>query len=150
MDDKKIDIQSARNLFSKVEKISFGFLNIREIKIPFLNLFFRYNDIKQANIVFQQLSENLDIENLKLSIIENGGDYLTITLLWESRSVLFSSSPDHYNKRECKQFRSGVFYGDTVKLFFFVNSEEQEIPVKASKAGTHVINLDAVYYEYIP
>ena len=148
--DKKIDIQSARNLFSKVQKVSFGVSNIREIKINSVGLFFRFNEIKQANAVFAELSAALNNEPLKLSILENSGDYLTVTFLWQSHSILFSSSPDQYNKKECKQFRSKVFYGDVIKLFFFINSEDHEIAVKMHKADTPVINLDAVYYEYIP
>ena len=150
MDDRKIDIQSARNLFSKVEKVSFGVSSIREIKINSAGLFFRPSEAKQAHAVFTELSDTLNNEPLKLSIIENSGDYLTVTFLWESHSILFSSSPDQYNKRECKQFRSKVFYGDPVKLFFFINNEDHEITVKVHKAATTVVNLDAVYYEYTP
>ena len=150
MDDKKIDIQSARNLFSKVEKVSFGVTNIREIRINSVGLFFNSNEIKQANSVFAELSDALDREPLKLSILENSGDYLTLTFLWGSRAILFASSPDQYNKRECKQFRSKIFYGDAIKLFFVINNEDQEVTVKAQKANSTVMDLEVVYYEYIP
>ena len=150
MNDSRFDLQITRNLFSKAQKISLGFLNKKEIKTPFVSLHFRANENKEATRVFNDLVKALKGEPFKLYVNENGGDFLSLSFQWESRGVILTSSPDRYNKRECKDFRLNTFYGDAVKLFFYVETEEQEIIVKVEKNGAEINNLDTIYYEYLP
>jgi len=98
--------------------------------------------------ILLQLSEVLKKELLKLSIDENGGDFLSVSFLWESRGINFSSSPDRYSKRECRDFRQNVHYGDKIKLFFCIEVDGNETFVKANKDSIEISDLNCVYYQY--
>ena len=150
MSDFNFDIQSARNLFSKAEKVSFGFLDKVENKQPSIYLLFRAEENKKAQAVFHHLSEALKGERFQLFINENGGDYLSLSFLWKSRGVLFTSSPDQYDSSETRLFRTHVFYGDAVKIFFLIMGAEVDQPVKDVIDNVPILNLDGVYYKYIP
>jgi hypothetical protein len=150
MNSSIFDLQSARTLFSEAQRIKFGFFNPGEIKKPYINLFFRPEMIKPAAVVLQQLSDVLNDEQLKLFINENGGDFLSVSFLWDSRSVIFSSSPDRYNKRECRDFRANILYGDTVKLILSIDDDGQTSIIKNTKNGIEADSIDTTYYKYLP
>ena len=150
MNDKIFDLQSARTLFSKAQRISFGFLNNAAIKTPFVNIYFRSEENRQAQLVLQQLSKVLKGERLKLYVNENGGDFLSVSFLWDSKGIIFSSSPDRYNKRECKDFRLNALYGDIVKLFFYIDIDGKDVAVKNNEDGVEINSLESIYHEYIP
>jgi hypothetical protein len=148
MNNNIFDLQSARTLFSKAQRVSFGFLNRAETKTPFISLIFRSEENKLAQFVLYQLSKTLKDSLLKLYVNENGGDFLSVSFLWESRGIIFSSSPDRYNKRECRDFRLNVLYGDIVKLFFYIDVDGKEVAVKDKEKGMEISGINSVYHEY--
>ena len=149
MNDKIFDLQSTRTLFSKAQRISFGFLNNTEIKTPFVNIYFRSEENRPAQLLLQQLSAVLKGERLKLHVNENGGDFLSVSFLWDSKGIIFSSSPDRYNKRECRDFRLNALYGDIVKLFFYIDIDGKDVVVKNNEEGMEN-SLESIYHEYTP
>jgi hypothetical protein len=149
MNENIFDLQSARTLFSKAQRVSLGFSDKPEFEFPFIYLSFRARETREAQQVLLQLSKALKKERLKIFINENGGDFLSVSFLWDSRGIIFSSSPDRYNKRECRDFRQNVLYGNTVKLFFCTESEGKEVFIKTKMDTIEINNLVCVYYEYI-
>jgi hypothetical protein len=146
MDDTFFDLQSVRNFFSKTQRISFGMLEPTAMKKPFINLFFKQAENKKIEKNIRQLSDALKGERLKLYINENGGDFLSLSFLWESEGVIFTAYPDHYNKRECREFRRNVFYGDIIKIFFLAEDTDTDKSEKPDREERS--NLDVAYYEY--
>jgi len=80
---------------------------------------------------------------------ENGGDFLSVSFLWGSKGIIFSSSPDRYNKRECRDFRLNALYGDIVKLFFYIDIDGKDVAVKNNEEAMEN-SLESIYHEYTP
>lgn len=150
MSDSIFDLQSARNLFSKTQEVYFGFLHSEPLSGPFVILSFRQQDRKQLQEVLAQLPDVLAIEKLKLSLNENSGDFLSLSFLWETTGVIFSCTPDRYNKRELRDFRNHSIYGDTVKVFFLVFNERREEILKREDRGMAKSSIDSIYHNYSP
>ena len=148
MNDNVNDLQLARNLFSKAQEVSVEFLDNEVNKSPFIILFFTAQERKQLREVLQLLRRDLKKEKLKLTVSENGGDFLSLSFLWESANVIFSCSPDRYNKRQLRDFRSYALYGSIVKLFFSVIQQGGEEIVNSFDGSKKVSFVEVIYHNY--